>query len=66
MVDSSNGILSYFTNRIDKAEEQQKLKKLTALDLSVPWGTHDNDKLDCIPDEVFELTQLKKTKFRKE
>ena len=56
MVDSETEILGYFTNRIKAAKEQQ----LTELDLSVPWDTHDNDKLDRIPNAVFELTQLEK------
>ena len=56
MVGSKTGILGYFTNRIKEAKEKQ----LTELDLSVPWRTHDNDKLKCIPKEVFELTKLKK------
>lgn len=50
MVDSGSEILSYFSNRIQAAKEQQ----LTELDLSVPSGTHENDKLDHIPDEVFD------------
>ena len=56
MVDSSNEIRSYFSDRIKAAKEQ----KLTELDLSVPPGTKDSHKLDHIPDAVFELTQLKK------
>lgn len=56
MVDSGSEILGYFTNRIQAAKEQQ----LTELDLSVSYGTHSNDKLDHIPDEVLELTQLEK------
>ena len=56
MVDSGSEILSYFTKRIKEAKEQQ----LTELDLSVPYNTHGNDKLDHIPEEVFALTQLEK------
>ena len=56
MENSGSEILGYFTNRIREA----KKKKLTELDLSVPYDTYPNDKLDAIPEEVFELTQLEK------
>ncbi|MEM8675302.1 MAG: leucine-rich repeat domain-containing protein, partial [Cyanobacteria bacterium P01_G01_bin.67] len=54
MANSAPEILWYFGNRIQIAKAQQ-LKKL---DLSVPWNTHQNDKLHRIPQEIFELTHL--------
>jgi internalin A len=45
----------YIVKRIQKAQEQQ----LKALDLSQDWHTNDNLRLVRIPDEVFELRQLK-------
>ena len=60
MVDSAPKILSYFTHRIQAAKEQ----RLTELDLSVPWNTHDNDQLSYIPEEVFELTQLERLNLK--
>ena len=58
MVSSSTEIPGYFTKRIREAKERQ----LTELDLSVGyWDIIDNDdKLNRILEEVFELTQLER------
>ncbi len=57
---SQDTISQQFQQRIKEAREQQ----LSELDLSNDWNANDSQKLTQIPNEVFELTYLKKLNLR--